>query len=97
MKCASLLAFSGTNFTSRNLQPLGDAGTIYPNMRITDNWGILEVKNGALLKPDWRSVIVVAPVNEKNLEGDGWSLELKPGWKLIFGNRKGDFTLSYGM
>jgi hypothetical protein len=48
-------------FDPRNLQPLGDAGTVYPNLRISDDWGTLDAKNGALLKPDWNAVIVVAP------------------------------------
>lgn len=48
-------------FDPRNLQPRGDAGTVYPNLRICDDWGILDAKNGALLKPDWNTVIVVAP------------------------------------
>lgn len=84
-------------FDPRNLQPLGDLGTVYPNMRITDDWGILEAKNGALMKPDWKSVVVVAPLNERSLKGDGWTLELKAGWKLVPGSRKGDFTLSSGL
>jgi hypothetical protein len=61
---------------------------------ISKNDGYGRLPESALLKPDWRSVIVVAPVNEKGFEGDGWTLELKRGWKLISGNRKGDFTLS---
>jgi hypothetical protein len=26
-------------------------------------------------------------------KGDGWDLELKPGWELVPGERKGDVTL----
>lgn len=48
-------------FNPRNLQPLEDAGTVYPNLRISDDWGILEAKNGALIKADWTAVIIVAP------------------------------------
>jgi len=48
-------------FDPRNLQPLGSYGTVYPNMRISDEWGILEAKNGALMKPDWSAVTVAAP------------------------------------
>ena len=48
-------------FDPLNLQPLGDAGTVYPNLRISDDWGILDAKNGALMKPDWSAVVVVAP------------------------------------
>ena len=48
-------------FDPRSLQPLGDAVTVYPAMRITDDWGILDAKNGALMKSDWSAVIVSAP------------------------------------
>ncbi|MGA7930171.1 MAG: hypothetical protein WCA20_29780 [Candidatus Sulfotelmatobacter sp.] len=85
-------------FDPRNLQPLGDAGTVYPNLRISDDWGILDAKNGALMKPDWSAVIVVAPLAStgSSLKGDGWTLELKPGWKIVLGTRKGDFILVSG-
>lgn len=85
-------------FDPRNLQPLGDAGTVYSNLRISDDWGILDAKNGALMKPDWSAVIVVAPSAStgSSLKGDGWTLELKPGWKIVVGTRKGDFLLVSG-
>jgi hypothetical protein len=85
-------------FDPRNLQPLGDAGTVYPNLRISDDWGILDAKNGALMKPDWSAVIVVAPSAStgSSLKGDGWTLGLKPGWKIVVGTRKGDFILVSG-
>jgi hypothetical protein len=85
-------------FDPRNLQPLGDAGTVYPNLRISDDWGVLDAKNGALIKPDWSAVIVVAPLAStgSSLKGDGWTLELKPGWKIVLSTRKGDFTLVSG-
>ena len=82
-------------FDPRNLQPLGDAGTVYPNLRISDDWGILDAKSGALMKPDWSAVVVAAPSASKgSLVGDGWTLELKPGWKIVPGTRKGDFMLA---
>jgi hypothetical protein len=85
-------------FDPRNLQPLGDAGTVYPNLRISDDWGILDAKNGALMKSDWGAVMVVAPSENigSSLKGDGWTLELKPGWKIVPGIRKGDFMLASG-
>ena len=85
-------------FDPRNLQPLGTAGTIYPNIRVSDDWGILDAKKGALMKPDWRAVTVVAPSAStgSRLRGDGWTLELKPGWKIVPGTRKGDFILTSG-
>jgi hypothetical protein len=92
------LAFRHMNvqFDPRNLQPLGEAGTVYPNMRITDDWGILDASNGALMKADWSAVIVTAPSTTSGnlIKGDGWTLELKPGWKLTAGARQGDYVLA---
>jgi hypothetical protein len=50
------------------------------------------------MKPDWSAVIVAAPSGStgSTLNGDGWTLELKPGWKIVPGARKGDFMLSSG-
>ena len=85
-------------FDPRNLQPLGEAGTVYPTMRITDSWGVLEASKGALMKPDWSAVVVRAPAtsNGMNIKGDGWTLELKPGWRLVAGPRHGDLMLQSG-
>ena len=85
-------------FDPRNLQPLGTAGTVYPNIRVSDDWGILDAKNGALMKSDWSAVIVIAPSAStgSSLRGDGWTLELMPGWKIVPGTRKGDFILTSG-
>jgi hypothetical protein len=68
------------SFDPRNIMPLEDKGTVYPNIRITDDWGILTVTKGALLSPTWNSVAVTIPIRigEEEVLGDGWTLELKP-------------------
>ena len=82
-------------FNPQTLQPLEKLGTVYPTMRISADWGVLEVSNGALLKPDWSAVSVVAPtIMGATLKGDGWTLELKPNWKLVPAGRNGDFALA---
>ena len=83
-------------FNPTTLQPLGDAGTVYPTIRITDEWGVIEGKNGALMKPDWSALVVTAPAKTtgSSVTGDGWTLTLKPGWKVVPGARSGDFTLA---
>ena len=82
-------------FNPQTLQPLEKLGTVYPTMRISADWGVLEVSNGALLKPDWSAVSVVAPtIMGTTLKGDGWTLELKPNWKLVAAGRNGDFALA---
>ena len=50
-------------FNPSNLLALGELGTVYPTMRITDDWGILEVNAGALMSPDWKRVTVAAPAD----------------------------------
>ncbi len=72
-------------FDPRNIMPFKNLGTVYPNIRITDNWGILTVKNGALLGKNWRKVTVTEPtkITDKLIKGDGWKLELNTGWKLF--------------
>jgi hypothetical protein len=82
-------------FNPSNLLALGDLGTVYPTMRITDEWGILEVTSGALMAPNWKQVTVAAPPDTaaQPLRGPGWTLQLSQGWHLIRGPRPGDFSL----
>lgn len=82
-------------FNPSNLQPLGEHGTVYPTMRISDDWGVLEASDGALMKSDWSAVTVTAPEKpaDSPLKGEGWVLQLKPGWQLAPGARKGDWVL----
>jgi len=80
------LQFQNMNisFDPRNITPLENIGTVYPNLRVTDDWGILTVEKGALLASDWSKVTVTAPteISAKTVIGDGWKLELKPEWKV---------------
>jgi hypothetical protein len=72
------------SFDPRNITPIENAGTVYPNLRITDNWGILTAENGALLASDWSKVTVTAPtkISDKIVNGDGWQLELNSEWEV---------------
>jgi hypothetical protein len=89
------LHHTNIQFNPQTLQPLEKSGTVYPTMRVSADWGVLAVQNGALLKPDWSAVSVVAPtIIGATLEGDGWTLELKPNWNVVPAERKGDFTLA---
>jgi hypothetical protein len=83
-------------FDPNNLQPLGDLGTVYPTMRVTDLWGVLDVTGGALLSAQWTEIRVAAPrdPHARPLQGNGWTLSLQPGWELVPGPRPGDYRLS---
>ena len=88
-------------FDPNNVTPLDDVGIIYPSLNVTDDWGILEVTSGALMFRDNRGVTklhVTAPtdVRTRPLQGSGWKLKLNEGWKVVEGERGGDFALRKG-
>ena len=53
-------------------------------------------KNVALMKPDWSALVVVVPAVSvgSTVIGDGWTLTLKPGWKIVPDARASDLTLA---
>ncbi|HKC65633.1 MAG TPA: hypothetical protein VKB86_18470 [Pyrinomonadaceae bacterium] len=86
------------SFDPNNLVPLDNLGTVYPNTRITDAWGILDVKGGALMirennTPVRLYVSAPAGTTTRALQGDGWTLKLNDGWIVVPAERKGDFLL----
>ncbi len=83
-------------FNPQTLVPLGESGTVYPTLRITDVWGVLTVDDGALLTKDWSTVYVAAPRNTtgETIEGSGWRLVLKPGWTIRPRGDAGDYLLA---
>ena len=78
-------------FNPSNIMPLDSYGTVYPDMRITDNWGILEVDScGALMSPMWNKVTLSYPeiTTDTLISGRGWRLKFNNPWILIKnGNR----------
>jgi hypothetical protein len=77
------------------LVPLEPIGTVYPDIRIVDAWGILTVTKGALIKSDFSKIYVSAPtsLSASPVQGDGWTLELNAGWAVTAGERKGDYAV----
>lgn len=57
---------------------------------------MLQAEGGALMKKDWSAVVVGVPEQGRMpvLQGDGWKLELEPGWQLVPGVRVGDWVLA---
>ena len=72
------------SFDPTNIMALEDKGTVYPNIRITDQWGILTVENGALMSPNWDKITITNPIrtDDKKIIGDGWTLELADGYTV---------------
>ncbi|WP_407481209.1 hypothetical protein [Elizabethkingia meningoseptica] len=83
------------SFDPRNILPIEDKGTVYPNIRVTDNWGILEVKNGALMYPNWdrMSISIPAKINDQLVEGDGWTLQLNSNYTVKKDEKDNNYIL----
>ena len=83
-------------FNPGNLVTLEPLGTVYPDIRIVDVWGVLTVaRGGALMSSDFSRITVPAPTKTggTKIDGDGWQLELKPGWSVAPADRQGSFVL----
>lgn len=72
------------NFNPSTIISLDDETAVYPTLHASDAWGTLDVKDGALLKPDFSSITVSAPTSPsgRRLTGEGWTLDLAEGWRL---------------
>ncbi len=84
------------SFDPANVIPLDDNGNVYPTIRVTDNWGILDVKNGALLSPRWDRITLSAPtkIDAGNVSGDGWTLKLDSGYTIVEDNITGNYGVA---
>lgn len=86
-------------FNPNNVIGIDAGNTVYPAMRMVDEWGVLTVTNGAMLERGATGFLtrarVTAPsdVSARPLKGEGWSLELATGWELVPGERSGDLVL----
>lgn len=88
------LHHTGYQFNPQTLKPLGDLGTVFPTARVTDDWGALTAEDDALLNNDTKRATVSAKgLDLAHTRGAGWQLELKPGWTIVPGSRKGDFVV----
>jgi hypothetical protein len=74
-------------FNPNNLFDLGDYGTVYPTATVTDSWGEVEVSEGGMLMKDWKVIYLPVPgdlnLNDTSINGKGWKLTLKTGWKIV--------------
>ena len=90
------LAKSQRSFNPSELVPIEGQGTVYPTLTLSDRWGKLEVRKASLISTEHTKVIVPAPqkVEATILSGDGWVLHLETGWKLVKGERNGDWKIA---
>jgi len=86
------------SYDPNTVQAVEGLGLVYPILSVTDDWGTLEVTNGAVMVREKETpvrLIVRAPTvfKDQTLESDDWKLTVKPGWKLNPGERPGDFRV----
>lgn len=74
-------------FDPNRVQPFDDLGTVYASLEITDAWGKIVAKDGALVTSDWKRLVVP-------LGGEGHTLTLNEGWAIVDGSRAGDKRVS---
>ncbi|AXY75076.1 hypothetical protein D3H65_14290 [Paraflavitalea soli] len=90
LKLSKSMRFS---FNPNTLFPLGEEGTVYPTMTLTDDWGRLVVTGDARMK-DWRLLYVAMPANtnkdSKVIKTAEWELTLADGWHIAPGKKAGD-------
>ena len=83
-------------FDPNNVVAVDENSTVYPSLNVSDDWGELKVEGGAMLvreKGMITRLVVPAPA-VGGTKGDGWEMNLKPGWQIVSGERKGDVTLA---
>lgn len=79
--------------------PIQDIGTAFESSRVTDEWGVLDVSSGGVLLRRTGGNVTAAVVSapdgaEAPTKGDGWTLQLEPGWTIRAGERKGDWIIA---
>ena len=83
-------------FNPNTLVSMPPEGTVYPTGSFSAEWGSLDVTGGgALVASDYRTLRVTAPADTagRTIHGEGWTLQLAPGWSIRPGPRAGDLTV----
>jgi hypothetical protein len=92
-----LMPGGGSGFSdSHGALVIPDVGTIwFGEYHQKGPWGALDADNGVLLSTDGSTRRLPAPVrrDETTLTGDGWTLQIAPGWMIREGARPGDLEL----
>jgi len=87
------------SFNPHAVLAVDEDSTVYEGeVQVSDVWGVLHSSNGFLMlrrNGSIAGVHVSAPAdpNSRPLKGDGWTLDLRSGWAVVPGSRKGDLTL----
>ena len=89
------MSHANYQFNPQTLQSLDAFGIVYPTLRLSAPWGVLEVEGGALVDKEMTvATVSAAGIDPSNLKGDGWRLTLNSGWTVQPGPRKGDLVVT---
>ena len=81
-------------FNPQTLEALGTDAVVYPTMKLSAEWGVLSVEQGALLDKAMRvAAVEAAGATADHTQGRGWRLTLNKGWIVAPGERAGDFVV----
>jgi hypothetical protein len=85
-------------YNPNHLVSLDEHSTVYGGLRVSDEWGLLEASGAMMVREGDVVKRVVVPgvkkTEDTQLSGDGWRLELKPGWSVVAGPRPGDAQIT---
>jgi hypothetical protein len=89
------LEHSSYQFKPGTLVALDQLGTVYPTMTLNAAWGTMTVESGGVLIHDEPRVATISAVNfdSSTLQGPGYRLVLKPGWRVVPDKRAGDLVV----
>lgn len=84
-----------SSFITNGMVPIPDVGVLYPKLRGSGDWGTIDA-TFVVVRNDDRKLILPAPtsVDPGYAAGDGWRLNLSPGWKVSNGPRSGDYQVA---
>jgi hypothetical protein len=82
-------------FNPGTVVSLGADGNVYPTFHAVAPWGTLDVTGGVLVPADFSRAAVPAPASIKgpHLHGEGWTIDLAPGWSVVPGAKPGNYRL----
>lgn len=90
------------SFDPNGVDSLPGVGQVFQSAKVTDEWGVLTVESGGVLmkRPAalFTGVVLRAPASPSGntIKGDGWTLQLNKGWKIVPGMRAGDWLVMRG-
>lgn len=72
------------NYEINSIFSCGNAGTVYKTITLTDEWGVLESRNGVLIDRRWKNLYLPQPegLDSDKVAGDGWALKINPGFNI---------------